>query len=285
MSPLIPALASALVVGGLLGMIAGLRPAMPPSQHRYRRQAIQRWRRIPLRSRQLALGGLVVGVVAFLATGWVLALLVPPLAAVGVPALLGPPPEAAKTERLEAMAEWTRNLAGVLVAGVGLEQALESTLRATPDPIRPEVTNLVGRLRGRSGTEEALRAFADDLDDATGDMVAAYLILGARRRGPGLAAVLTALAESVAEDVASRRQVEADRAKPRAALRLTIILSVSVLALFALSGYLAPYGSPMGQLILAALLAVCLLALLWMRRMSTSPPMPRILSRAERTAP
>ena len=49
-----------------------------------------------------------------------------------------------------------------------------------------------------------------------GDLVAANLILGARRRGAGLASVLEGLAESVAADVRARRQVEADRAKPRA---------------------------------------------------------------------
>ena len=49
----------------------------------------------------------------------------------------------------------------------------------------PEVTRLVARLRARWDTEDALRAFADELDDATGDLIAANLILGARRRGAG----------------------------------------------------------------------------------------------------
>jgi tight adherence protein B len=69
----------------------------------------------------------------------------------------------------------------------------------------------VSRLRARWSTEDALRAFADDLDDATGDVVAANLILGARRRGAGLASVLDALAESVAADVRARRR---DRGRP-----------------------------------------------------------------------
>ena len=85
------------------------------------------------------------------------------------------------------------------------EQALVSTLRSTPEPIRPEVARLVSRLRARWSTEDALRAFADDLDDATGDLIAANLILGARRRGAGLASVLEGLAESVAADVRARR--------------------------------------------------------------------------------
>ena len=94
----------------------------------------------------------------------------------------------------------------------------------------------MARLRARWDTETALRAFADELDDATGDLIAANLILGARRRGAGLASVLEGLAESVAADVRARRQVEADRAKPRATARWVTLISASVLVVLALSG-------------------------------------------------
>ena len=94
----------------------------------------------------------------------------------------------------------------------------------------------MSRLRARWATEDALRAFADDLDDATGDLIAANLILGARRRGAGLASVLDGLAESVAADVRARREIEADRAKPRATARWVTIITVGVLAVLALTG-------------------------------------------------
>src|SRR3546814_11588197 len=94
------------------------------------------------------------------------------------------------------MEEWTRSLSGVLTVGIGLEQALVATERSTPSAIRPEVQRLVARLRSRWNTEEAIRAFADELDDATGDLVAANLILAARRRGAGLSRGLDSLAES-----------------------------------------------------------------------------------------
>jgi Flp pilus assembly protein TadB len=82
----------------------------------------------------------------------------------------------------------------VLAVGVSLEQAIQASLRSTPDPIRPQVETLVARLATRWQTDAALRAFADDLDDATGDLVAASLILSAKRRGAGLVAVLDGLA-------------------------------------------------------------------------------------------
>lgn len=272
---LVPALAGALVVGGLIALIVGLRPS-PVVE---RRSGPRKVRKLTRRTRMLLLGGFGVGVVASLVTGWVLALVVVPVAFVGLPVLLSSSSAAQRIERLEAMEEWTRSLSGVLTVGVGLEQALVATLRSTPAAITPEVTRLVARLRARWVTEDALRAFADELDDATGDLVAANLILGARRRGAGLASVLEGLAESVAADVRARRQVEADRAKPRATARWVTLISVGVLVILAVSGtYVRPYQSPLGQVILVALLGMYVATLVWMKRMAMGRAMPRFLS-------
>ena len=279
MNGLIPALAGGLIVAGILGAIAALRPiptdqATPPRDSRLMRRV----RAVPARTRLLAAAGLIVGMLLALLTGWLVAVLVVPAAVLGLPFLVGAPPETARINRLEAMAEWTRNLAGVLTVGVGLEQALVATLRSTPEPIKAEVSRLVARLRARWSTEDALRVFADELDDATGDLVAAYLILGARRRGSGLASVLQGLAESVAEDVTARRKIEADRAKPRSNARTVTLISAGVLILLALNGqFMAPYATPLGQVIVTVLLTGYGASLIWLRRMSLGQPLPRFL--------
>lgn len=272
---LVPALAGALVIGGLLALIAGLRPS--PVVERLSRP--RKVRKISKQTRILLLSGVFAAVLAFLVTGWILALVVVPVAFVGLPTLLSASSASARIERLEAMEEWTRSLSGVLTVGVGLEQALVATLRSTPTAIAPEVTRLVARLRARWVTEDALRAFADELDDATGDLVAANLFLGARRRGAGLASVLEGLAESVAADVRSRRQVEADRAKPRATARWVTLISLGVLVILAVSGtYVEPYQSPLGQVILVTLLTAYVATLVWMKHMAIGRAMPRFLS-------
>lgn len=272
---LVPALAGALVVGGLIALFVGLRPS--PVVERPSRQ--RKVRTLTKQTRMLLLGGVAAGVVAFLVTGWVLALVVVPVAFVGLPVLLSSSSAAQRIARLEAMEEWTRSLSGVLTVGIGLEQALVATLRSTPAPIADEVHRLVTRLRARWDTEKALRAFADELDDATGDLIAANLILGARRRGAGLASVLEGLAESVGADVRARRQVEADRAKPRATARWVTLISASVLVVLALSGtYVEPYRTPVGQVLLVLLLSAYVATLIWMRRMAAGKPLPRFLS-------
>jgi Flp pilus assembly protein TadB len=278
---LVPALAGALIVAGLVGVVVGLqRTDRAPT--RFEAKRLRGMAATSRRTRMLALAGAGVGVVAWLITAWPLALIAGPVAVVGLPMLLSSSSAAVQIARLEAMEEWARSLSGVLTVGVGLEQALVATLRSTPAPVSPEVTRLVARLRARWVTEDALRAFADELDDATGDLVAANLILGARRRGAGLASVLEGLAESVAADVRARRQVEADRAKPRATARWVTLISASVLIVLALSGtYVEPYQSPLGQVILVVLLSAYVATLVWMKRMTIGRPLPRFLA-AER---
>ncbi len=281
MMPILAGMCGALIVAGILGIIAGLRPVPEPEPKRPRQPGRLRraWHAVPAARRWATVAALAVGVVVALLTGWVVLVVVLPAAVLGLPVLLATSSEAGRIARLDGIAEWTRNLSGVLTAGQGLEQALMASLRSTPESVRPQVSLLVARLRSRWPTEQALRAFADDLDDATGDLVAAALILGSRKRGPGLAAVLTGLAESTADDVRARRQIEADRAKPRATARWVTILSAGALTVLALSGqFLAPYATPLGQVILLVLLTAYASCLVWMRRMAATPAPARFIT-------
>lgn len=281
MSTLLVAVAGALVAGGLITVALGLM-ALPVAPARPQRPGTRRLRVSP-RTRVMLGIGLGVGVLVAVLTGWLIALAILPLALAGIPVLLAAPPAQREVQRLEAMEEWVRTVSGTLGAGVGLEQALLRSLRSTPEPIRPEVTRLAGRLRARWATEDALRAFADDLDDSTGDLIAANLALGARRRGGGLATVLGALAESVSEDVRARREIESDRAKPRANARLITGITLVVLAFLSLSGdYIAPYGTPIGQVLLGTYLSMYVGMLLWLRTMAHGKAMPRFIGTSVR---
>ncbi|QZN87027.1 type II secretion system F family protein [Cellulomonas sp. C5510] len=268
-----------LVVAGLIGAVLALRPRPVREPVARRPSALaRRVRATSSRTRLVLVVSIGGGLLLALLTGWVAAVLILPAAALGLPYLLAAPPTAATVRRLEAMEEWTRNLAGVLSSGVGLEQAVTATLRSTPDAIKPEVTALVARLRARWDTEQALRAFADDLDDVTGDLIVANLILAAQRRNRSLANALQGVAESVSEDVTSRRKVEAGRAKPRGSARLVTMFSAGVLVWLAFTGdYIAPYGTPLGQVLLVGLLTAYAAGLLWMRKMTEGKPLPRFL--------
>jgi Flp pilus assembly protein TadB len=279
-SAVLAGLAGALIVGGVLLAAVGARRRPVPPARSSKPPLRRRSRRISARTGLLTGLGVLLGTAIALATGWVIAIVAVPVAMAGLPALLAPP-ATTHIARLEAMEEWTRSLSGVLDVGVGLEQALIVTLRSAPRPIQREVSTMVGRLNARWPTDEALRAFADDLDDATGDLIAAKLVLASHRRGPGLAGVLESLAESVAADVRARRQVEADRDKPRATVRWITVITVLALVVLGLNTtYIEPYSSALGQVLLALLLGVDVACLVWMRLMTRSERPPRFIGRS-----
>jgi tight adherence protein B len=219
-------------------------------------------------------------------TGWPAAGLIVATVLIGLSPLLTTSRVAARSiERVEAMEEWTRRLADILSVGVGLEQGIVSSVRTVPTPIRGEVTALTARLGARVPTETALRTLADDLNDATGDLVVAALLLAHRRRGPGVARTLTAVADSVADEVAARRRVEADRAKPRTTARAVTLITLGLVAVGFLNGtYIAPYGTPLGQLVLVGITGTFVTALAWMRALTLGQAQPRLVAATHRDA-
>ncbi len=268
-----------LVAGSAILVVAGVWLALSGLVRRERRTLKFKPPKIDWDSpATIGVGLGLVGIFVALTTGWLVAVPLFPVVGLGLPYLIGKPRSTATIAKLEAMEEWTRSLSGILTAGAGLEQALVSTLRSTPAPILDEVTRLVARLRARWTTPAALRGFADDLDDPTGDIIAANLLLGAQRRGDGLATILEGLAESVALDIRARRQVEADAAKPRATARwVTLITAVVLGALFFTGGYVEPYKTSLGQVIVLTLLTAYGALLVWMRRIATAPAGLRFL--------
>ncbi len=279
-TPLLAGACGALVLGGLL--VAGYALTGPPPPARPRRRTRAAGAADPsVARRQRIVGGAAVAaaVAVWLASGWPVGGVLTGVTVVGVPWLLGQFSGGnAALQRLEALQEWVRRTADVLAAGGGLEQTLVRSAGTAPAPIAAQVADLAARLQARWPTPRALRAFADDLDDTAGDLVAAALLMGAELRGPGLARVLTDLAGSLTDEVTMRRKVEADRAKPRANARWLLLITLGASALAALNGdYLAPYGTAVGQLALAAVGALIAGCLLWMRRLTTAAPSPRFL--------
>ncbi|MFC5381823.1 type II secretion system F family protein [Aquipuribacter nitratireducens] len=282
---------------GVLLVVLGLAPppeTTPPGARRYAapgRRSLRRpldrllGRRLPRPARRrrqaLLTAALVSGLVLWLVTGFALAAVLVPLAVLGIPLLLGRPRGAVDVERLDALEQWTRSLSGVLVVGSGLESAITASAASAPLAIREEVGLLAARITARWPTERAVRQFADDVDDATADLVAATLVLGAQRRGDGLAAVLEDLAASVAEEVRTRRAVEADRAKPRTTARIVTGIALAGVVGCFLSGYFDPFLAGAGQVILVVLLGLFVGCLVWMRAVTAGATTPRFLTAAE----
>ena len=286
-------------LAGLGGALAGLgliltaltaitRPAsqadpaaagLPPRRRRGRPARPVTARPTTLMLRRLLPAVLAAGVVGGV-TRWPVGAVLAAVAATALPRLLGGGKAAERNNaRLQALADWTRRLADSITAGAGLEDALVRSARTAPAPLAVEIGALAHRLQAHLPTELALRAFADDVDDAAGDQVAAALLLAARRQGRGVVTVLADLADTVAKTVAARREVEADRAKPRNSMRQVIAITIGfTFALGVLNpGYAGRYGTPAGQAVLALAGLIYIAGCWWMAQLARTPPTPRVL--------
>ncbi|MGW1617157.1 type II secretion system F family protein [Streptomyces sp. NPDC002285] len=282
MTLLLGLLSGMAVVGGLIGVVVGLAGTTAPRRAPLR----QRWRSgrdqaedVQLRRRSLAIAALIVFAAVWLVSGNFVAGALVGAAVVGVPWLITPAQIAKeRIGQLEALSEWTQRLAGLLRLGMGLEQAMITSRKGAPDSLAPQVVALSDRLRLGWRPEEALQAFADELDDVTADKVTAALILSVNDRGPGLAQALEDLAGTVRDEVARKRSIEADRAKPRTTVRWMTFISLGVVvAGFFVPSYTRPYSTLLGQLVLAFLAAGFVGVLAMMRQLGNFRRIPRFL--------
>jgi Flp pilus assembly protein TadB len=184
--------------------------------------------------------------------------------------------------RIEALAMWTESLRDTIAGAVGLEQAIPSSARAADPVLREHLNALLDRLRGRMPLAEALHYLADDLDDPSADLVIAALILNSKLRGPGLREVLTALGRSAREEVDMRQRVIAQRAGTRRSVQIivaVVIIFVLGVAVFN-RNFVQPYGTPIGEAVLAGVLTLFGLGFMWLRRLAKVEAPGRFLIKA-----
>ncbi len=265
-------------LAGLLGAGVGLGVVLAWAG--WRGVSFPRPRRDPLRPRAeratlrlgLAAGAAVlVGAV----TGWPVGALLAGLAGWGLPGLLGGTKgRGEQLARIEAVAAWAEMLRDTMAGAAGLEQAIVATATVAPLAIRAEVATLAVRLDGER-LAPALRGFADEVGDPTLDLVVAALVLAAEHQASRLGELLGSLAQAARDQATMRLRVEAGRARSRTSVKVVVGVTAGLaLGLVVLNrGYLAPYDSALGQLVLLLVGAMFAGAFVWLSRM-TRPTAP-----------
>ena len=276
-SELLAVLLGAAGGGAVLLLVLALR-GLPPAAPRGRSARLERQLRdlIGLRG-ALAL---IAGALVLLATGWVVGGIGAALLVLGWRSLTGAGSERRAMARLEALATWTESLRDTIAGAVGLEQAIPASLRVAAPSLQEPLARLVDRLHTRVPMPEALRRFADDLDDPGADLIIAALIINARLRGPGLRDLLGELSASVREELDMRRKVNAERRSTRRSAQIVVGVSVGLaigLALFN-KGYVKGYDTVLGQLVLVVVVAMYGAGFIWMRKLATFTKTERLLS-------
>ncbi|MGE0139366.1 MAG: type II secretion system F family protein [Ilumatobacteraceae bacterium] len=226
-----------------------------------------------------------VGLLALVLTRW-------PVAAIGAGiggwfagGMLRRPGRERTEARTEAIALWTEMLRDSMGTARGVEGVLVATAGAAPIAIRPEVQRMAARLP-HEPLADVLDDLAADLDHPLGDLVVTALRLTATTGGRRVRDVLSDLATAAYGEAESLRRIAVARQRPRAALKYTALVIagfIAVLVVFSRT-YLEPYGSPLGQLVLAVVGAYWTAGFWWMHRMGQIAPTRRFLRPREVTA-
>ncbi|PKQ22442.1 MAG: hypothetical protein CVT65_13330 [Actinobacteria bacterium HGW-Actinobacteria-5] len=284
MGGFLAAVCGVLLSGGVVLAVAGFNS--PPAQ----RSALSTglWKTIvESRAGQVvrrrwwqALLALGAGLVAASLTGWPLLAVLVPAVAYGLPVVLSAPSNR-DLALLEALDRWVRTLGSLLPTGRSIQDAIRVSVRQSPALLAPHLRLLAVRLGDRWTIQQALFALADDLNSPDADAVLAALSLAAQRGGTGASATLAALADNIQDRLRALREIETERAKPRFVVRQVTLITLVVLGLALAFGgsFFAPYGTDLGQILLAALVAAYLGSLLFLRRMTLPRPRQRILRR------
>lgn len=273
------------IVGAVVFGLSGLRPrASEQATSRTRLSSLSLPGDVAVRLGLALAGAALLGLV----TGW-------PVAAVGggvmgffAKELISPRAvRHAGIERTEAIAAWTEQLRDTMAAAAGLQQAIVATAPLAPEPIRPEIER-AAEAALRQPLAPVLLHLAEELADPTADLVVTALVLAASGEAQDLGEVLSTVASSARDDVIMRRHVDASRARMRTAVRtITAIALLTLVGLLVVGhGYLRPYSSAGGEVVLALVLFCYGAGVGLLHRMGRDKPLERILSPAvERRSP
>lgn len=232
--------------------------------------------------------GIAVGAAVLVgaATGWPVAALLAAAACWGIPALFTESrAQTATIARVEAVAGWAEMLRDTMAGAAGLEQAIAATAAVAPLPIRRDVATLAARLE-RERLAPALRAFADEVADPTCDMVVAALLLAAEHQASRLGELLGTLAVAAREQATMRLRVEAGRARTRTSVKVIVGVTLGLALFLAVlnHGYLSPYDSGIGQLVLLVVGGLFAAAFAWLAKMTRPAEPARFLAGARQEA-
>ncbi|MGC4851824.1 type II secretion system F family protein [Micromonospora sp. DT4] len=275
-----------LLIGLLTGRIGAGRASGESSTSRWLRRVWEGpYRNASARRKhqRLLAAGVGGAVIVWLYSGVPVLALVVALAVPGLPWLLGAGAiEADAIARLQAIESWTRRLRDLVARGMGLQQAIVTSLDNSPPETYGEVRELALRLQAGSDITDSLYAFAADLDDEHADEIIASLIQHANLRGTRLGEQLGQAANDAAAEAAQRQEIYAERANGR--MTMTVLTSTLValfLAGLAMPGYIDPFGRGVGQIVLAVGIGLCVALLLAGRSLNMPKRGERILRRPD----
>ena len=257
---LVGALVSALLWAAGVASLRAMSPAAP---------AVLRTDLTPV-DRRRVIAAAVVGVAVLAATGWVLMAAGAALLVAVWGRLLHDDGAAAERQKVEAIAKWLEDLRDTLRgSSVGVEEALDQVAARPPDALADPMRRYLLHRRQGFRTEEALDDLGEELSHPTSDaaVAALRLVVGGTAGAGRLHTTVQALAASARDEVLARERIDRTRAVYQQSMQRLVVIGGLLVAYLRFAGgdLLQPYGTPVGQVVLALPLAMWTGCVLWLR--------------------
>lgn len=208
---------------------------------------------VPGRQSLLEIGAAVGGAsAAFVLTGWPVAALAGAAAGIAVPNMLSEQRSLRRRiELTDALAEAAGALRDSVRGGLGLSDGLAGLAEWGPPLLRDEMQTLATDA-GRVGVSKAAARFAQRIADPGADLLAATLAFNARVGGRQVAEVLDAMADELAAESRTVRELHARQARQRTSARFVALAPLALLLVLRQvnPGYLEAYDTASGQAVL-----------------------------------
>lgn len=224
------------------------------------------------------------GTIAFALTGWPVAAATGAIGGAVLPAALTRRRlERDRIELTEAIAAAAGGLRDAVRSGLGVPDALADLAVWGPPRLRSALVKFAARAR-RIGVAGAATEFAHALGVAEADMLAATLRFNERVGGAHLSDVLDVLAEELAAEATTLRELRAHQAHQRVSALVAALAPVVVLVALRHSSpdYLAPYRTALGQVVLGIAAVLIATGYAAMARLSRPPEAVRVALRPHR---
>lgn len=277
---LVSSLAGVAFVGGLIMLVLYFRPA-PPKRVSTKPSLSTRWNRVSKKTKTNLIIGLFLGIIAAIISGFPVMVIVVPVAMTVLPTLLGKP-STYERDLILALENWARSLSSTSDTGAfTLREVIGITQGSVPQMLKAPVNRLYTRMSSSWLTADALRAFADELDNAYADEVTIYLIQAAEFNAGGLSKALQSVADGLSSTAKQLITVEVERKKPREVMiQMTWLVAISmVLLVFAAgTGSMDFYRTPVGGIALGVILSGFVGLMVWAKAITRVTPDPRILT-------
>ena len=229
------------------------------------------------------IAGVVVAILVYLLTRWLLVAVVLGLVFTAVPALKSKQ-RLLRDERglADAIATWTEQLRDTLAGAHGLEQAIVATSEHAPMAIAGAVRRLSAQIQ-YGKLSDGLRRFADDVDHPIADFVSAALITATKYQARDLAQLLGHLAQCARDEGRMRTRIWVGRARTRSSVRIVSFVVVGFVAALVVFNrdYLSVYSSLEGQVMLSCIFVLFGIALIMLDQFSRIATPQRFIRRRE----